>query len=149
MIIRKAKKADEDGVSACAEDAYEQYIAAIGKKPAPMVANFKQQIAESLVYVAVNADDDVFGFIVFFPKGGTMFLENIAVLTSAAGNGIGKRLIALCEAEAVRLNLPSVQLYTNKKMTANLSIYPYLGYRETERREEDGFSRVYFEKTLD
>jgi len=33
-------------------------------------------------------------------------------------------------------------------MTENLSIYPHLGYIEVDRREEDGFSRVYFEKRL-
>jgi hypothetical protein len=33
-------------------------------------------------------------------------------------------------------------------MTANLSIYPRLGYTETGRRTEDGFNRVYFEKTI-
>lgn len=148
MRVRKAKKTDEGGVRACAEDAYKQYIAAIGKKPAPMVANFGQQIAEGLVYVSVNRHDEVQGFIVFFPKDGNMFLENIAVITSVAGKGIGKRLMAFCEEEARRLNLASVQLYTNEKMIANLSIYPYLGYQETERREEDGFSRVYFEKKL-
>lgn len=34
-------------------------------------------------------------------------------------------------------------------MTDNLSIYPRLGYVEVERRLEDGFNRVFFEKRLD
>ncbi|MEQ9160672.1 MAG: hypothetical protein RLO10_10775 [Roseovarius indicus] len=41
-----------------------------------------------------------------------------------------------------------MQLYTNEKMVANLSIYPHLGYAETDRRTEDGFNRVYFEKRV-
>jgi hypothetical protein len=49
---------------------------------------------------------------------------------------------------AVRLGLRRVHLYTNAKMTANLSIYPRLGYVEIDRRSEDGFDRVYFEKRL-
>jgi hypothetical protein len=37
-------------------------------------------------------------------------------------------------------------LYTNEKMTDNLSIYRKLGYVEVARRTENGFNRVYFEK---
>ena len=44
--------------------------------------------------------------------------------------------------------LKAVHLYTNEKMTENLSLYPRLGYIEVARRMEDGFSRVYFEKSL-
>ena len=33
-------------------------------------------------------------------------------------------------------------------MTENLELYPRLGYREVDRREEDGFSRVFFRKRL-
>jgi len=42
----------------------------------------------------------------------------------------------------------AVHLYTNEKMTDNLSIYPRLGYVEVARRHEDGFDRVFFEKRL-
>lgn len=148
MIVRQAKLADEDGVRACAEDAYEQYVAAIGGKPAPMAADFRHQISEGLVHVAVNEHEEVDGFIVFFPRDDHMFLENVAVKGSAVGKGIGRRLMMLCEGEASRLGLGSIQLYTNEKMTENLSIYLHLGYRETGRRKEGGFSRVYFEKKL-
>ena len=88
------------------------------------------------------------GFIVFFPRGDHIFLENVAVAETAAGHGVGRALIGFCEAEARRLGLASVQLYTNEKMAANLSIHPHLGYAETERRTEDGFHRVYFEKRV-
>ena len=148
MIVRQANLADEDGVCACAEDAYEPYVAAIGGKPAPMTADFRHQISEGLVHVAVNEHEEVDDFIVFFPRDNHMFLENVAVKGSAVSKGIGRRLMMLCEGEASRLGLGSIQLYTNEKMTENLSIYPHLGYRETGRREEDGFSRVYFEKKL-
>lgn len=76
-------------------------------------------------------------------------LENIAVMPSAAGKGIGKSLIAFCENETRRLGLLTVETYTNEKMTENLSIYPRLGYVEIDRRTENGFNRVYFQKKLD
>lgn len=114
-----------------------------------MGADFAGQIAAGHVYVAVDEQGAFQGFIVFFEEDGAMFLENVAVMPSAAGRGIGKTLIGFCEAEARRLRLQSVRLYTNEKMIENLSIYPKLGYLETDRRTEDGFNRIFFEKRLD
>ena len=148
LEVRRAQIKDEPAVRQCAEEAYEQYVAAIGKKPAPMVADFASLIASEHVYVAVDVDDDLLGFIVFFQKGDYMVLENVAVCRNATGTGIGKRLLAFCEATAKEANLGSVHLYTNEKMTGNLSLYPHLGYQETDRRTEDGFNRIFFEKTI-
>lgn len=146
--IRQAKASDETLVKACAEEAYEKYVAAIGQKPAPMIADFAVLISSGFAYVAVSADAEVVGFIIFMHLGDATLLENVAVRSSLAGQGIGKKLIAFCEAEAKRSGSSIVKLYTNAKMIENLSIYPHLGYRETDRRIESGFDRVFFEKTL-
>ncbi|MBD8876352.1 GNAT family N-acetyltransferase [Roseibium polysiphoniae] len=146
--IRQAQAADEAAVRACAEDAYEQYVEAIGKKPAPMVADFASLITAGCVHVAVEGPADVIGFIIFFREGDHVLLENVAVRSDATGRGIGKSLIALCERTAKSSGAGSVKLYTNEKMSANLTIYPRLGYRETDRKTEDGFHRVYFEKRI-
>ncbi|WP_424831413.1 GNAT family N-acetyltransferase [Ruegeria sp.] len=148
LEIKRAQTKDEPAVRQCAEEAYEQYAAAIGKKPAPMVADFASLIDSEHVYVAVDLDDDILGFIAFFQRGDHMFLENVAVRRNATGRGVGKRLIEFCEEVAKDANLGSVKLYTNEKMTENLSLYPHLGYQETERRREDGFNRIFFEKTI-
>lgn len=147
-VIRLAAASDEAAVRACAEAAYQRYVEAIGREPAPMVADFGTQIADGKVHVAADGSGNLQGFIVFFPKDARMFLENVAVHPAAAGKGIGKALIGFCEAEARLLGLDAVALYTNAKMTENLTIYPRLGYLETGRRTEDGFDRVYFEKAL-
>lgn len=146
--IRQAVANDKQAVRTCAEQAYAQYVEVIGRKPAPMLADFRSQIAAGQVYVATDEQDELQGFIVFFPVDQHMFLENVAVSKAARGKGIGKSLVRFCEAEAVRLGYDCVQLYTNVKMSDNLSIYPRLGYVEVERRSEEGFDRVYFQKTL-
>tara|TARA_R110002074_G_scaffold45850_5_gene118429 strand:+ start:742 stop:1200 length:459 start_codon:yes stop_codon:yes gene_type:complete len=146
--IRKATPGDENSVRLCAEDAYEQYVAAIGKKPAPMVADFGSLIASGSVYVAAETDAELIGFIVFYQEDDHFMLENVAVRSSAAGKGVGKLLIAFCEEKAKQAGAKRIKLYTNEKMSENLSIYPHLGYQETDRKTEDGFNRVFFEKSL-
>lgn len=147
-LIRPATATDETAIRDCATAAYSKYIAAIGRKPAPMTADYTTHFARGEVHVAVEEAGALLGFIVFFSEGKSMQLENVAVLPSAAGQGIGKALVKLCEDEARRRGHPVVHLYTNEKMTENIAIYPHLGYRETERRTEDGFNRVFFEKWL-
>lgn len=147
-MIRAALKGDEADIRVCAESAYARYVAAIGRKPAPMIADFASQIAAGKIYVATDTEGHFQGFIVFFPEEDHMLLENVAVLPAAAGRGTGKSLIRFCEDEARRLGLAAVRLYTNEKMTDNLLIYPRIGYVEIDRRSEDGFNRVYFEKHL-
>lgn len=145
-MIRAAGPQDLAAIRACARAAYARYVAAIGREPAPMVADFAALITAGAVHVI--AAPDLLGFIVFYPQDGAMLLENVAILPTAAGRGLGRRLIDFCEDQARRQGLPRVQLYTNAKMTENLAIYPRLGYTQTDRRIEDGFDRVYFEKHL-
>jgi len=146
--IRPALAADEPAIRACAEAAYGGYIATIGRRPAPMDADFAAQIAAGQVHVATDATGALLGYVVFYPEGRHMHLEAVAVTPAAAGKGIGRQLIGFCEGAAHRSGLGAVHLYTNRKMTANLSLYPYLGYVEVDRRSEDGFDRVYYEKSV-
>ena len=147
MPIRPARSADLAAVAQCAADAYRKYVTRIGREPAPMVADFAAQIDAGILHVFDNADA-VAGFIVFYPRGDRIHLENVAVAEHAQGRGIGRALIAFCEASARDGGFTAIELYTNVKMTENLALYPRLGYRETARRTEDGFDRVYFEKSI-
>ena len=147
-IIRQAVASDAEDIRSCAELAYERFVPLIGQKPAPMVAEFSTQISAGIVHIATDDSQRLLGFIVFYTKGHRMFLENVAVFPDVAGHGIGKALICFCEKQARERGCDHVQLYTNEKMSENLSLYPALGYVEVERRTEDGFARVYFHKPM-
>ncbi len=147
-MIRQAVASDEPKIRECAEQAYARYIPLIGRKPAPMGADYAAQIAAGEVYVAMDEQNDLLGFIVFYAEDGHVLLENVAVLPRAAGRGVGKALVGFCENAARHCALSAVHLYTNEKMTDNISIYHKLGYVEVGRRTEDGFNRVYFEKSI-
>lgn len=147
-MIRLAEASDEPNIRECAEQAYARYVPTIGRKPAPMVADFAAQIAAGVVYVATDEQATFQGFIVFYAKAGQILLENVAVLPSSAGRGVGKSLIRFCEDAGRQRGMNAVYLYTNEMMTDNLLIYPKLGYVKVAQRTEDGFKRVYFEKHL-
>lgn len=144
--IRPAIQADLPAIRSCAEAAYDQYTASIGRPPAPMVANFAKQIDRGETFVAEDNAGALLGYITFQMQDGAVSLDSVAV--RHPGQGIGKQLIALCEATAKAGGAQKVTLYTNEKMTANLTLYPHLGYTEVDRRTEDGFNRVYFEKVF-
>ena len=56
--------------------------------------------------------------------------------------------MAFAEAAASARGLPAIRLYTNIHMTENFPFYARLGFVETGRVHEDGYDRVYFEKTI-
>ncbi|MDJ0946764.1 MAG: GNAT family N-acetyltransferase [Kiloniellales bacterium] len=147
MTIRKAVPGDLDRVKDCARQAYGLYVPRMGKEPAPMVADFEAQIETGTLYV-VELEGEVAGFIVLYPRRDHLHVENVAVFPAGQGKGLGKALMRFAEDEAGRRGLSAIELYTNVKMVENQAFYPALGYVETDRREEDGFSRVFYRKEL-
>lgn len=147
MTIRKALPPDLDRIKDCARQAYAPYVPRMGKEPAPMVADFEARIAADSLHV-LELDGEVAGFIVLYPRGDHLHVENVAVFPGGQGKGLGRALMRFAEEEAGRLGLSAVELYTNVKMTENQAFYPALGYVEIDRREEDGFSRIFYRKEL-
>lgn len=147
MTIRLAKPADLSAVEECAHQAYEMYVPRMGKKPAPMIADFGSQIASHVLHILEDGSQFA-GFIVFYPREDHVHIENVAVLPKFQGNGYGTKLIEFAEHEAKNLGFGKVELYTNEKMTENIAYYPALGYDEIGRWQEDSFNRIFFRKNL-
>jgi ribosomal protein S18 acetylase RimI-like enzyme len=147
MTIRPARPQDRPAIERCVEAAYGQYIERMGKRPAPMLADYAALIASGVVWVLATTESIV-GVLVMLPKGDCLFIENIAVLPEYQGRGCGRHLIAFAERTAIAAGRSCLSLYTNELMTENLAYYPALGFREVERRLEDGYRRVYMHKDL-
>lgn len=145
MQLQRARPEDVAPIRQVAIAAYAPYIRRIGRKPAPMLADFPALIAAGEVW-ALAEIADIIGFIVLRERGASLHLENIAVHPERHGEGHGRTLLDFAEAEARRRGLGKLDLHTNALMTENLALYTVLGWRETGRRRENGFDRVYFEK---
>lgn len=146
-ILRPAAPADREAVERLVEAAYGGYVERIGRRPAPMDADYVVLIAAGRVTVA-ERDGEVAGVLVLVPMEDHLLVENIAVDPTAQHTGLGRRLMTHAEDEARALGLSELRLYTNERMVENIAWYPRLGYRETERRAESGFARVFFRKRL-
>lgn len=145
--IVSARPVDANAVAACVRAAYAEYVARIGREPAPMGADYAALIDAGAVWV-VRAGGAIAGVLVLRPQPPSLLLENVAVAPAHRGRGLGRALIAFAEERARAEGLDAVTLYTNERMTANLRLYPALGYDETARGVEDGFARVYFRKPV-
>ena len=147
IYIRLASQADLAEIQFCAKKAYEKYVVRIGREPAPMHADFAKLIDDGYVYISMF-DSRFSGYVVFYSGGTHIHLENVAVLPEFSGRGIGKALIKYVENSAKNEGYKSVELYTNEAMTENLAMYPKQGYVEIARKQENGFNRVFFRKSL-
>ena len=147
LTVRRAEVADVAALTALAGEAYQVYVPRIGRLPAPMTADYAEAVRGGLTWVAAE-DGEIVGLLVLAAQPDHLLLENVAVLPSARGRGIGARLLAFAEEQARALGHEEIRLYTNEAMTENLAYYPRHGYTETHRGEQDGFRRVFFRKRL-
>jgi GNAT superfamily N-acetyltransferase len=142
MQIRTATISDLAVVTRCADRAFGVYP----RRPGNWV-ELALQIRARSVHVICDAAR-VLGYISFSANRDHLFVETIAVLPRRHGQGLGSRLLAFAEKEALRLGLRSVRLFTDGKIADNLTFYRHRGYHETDRCDEGRFSRVFYSKDI-
>jgi ribosomal protein S18 acetylase RimI-like enzyme len=145
--IRAAIAADVSVIGQIVEQAYRHYIPRIGKPPGPMLDDYSARISEGVVWV-IEEGSAISATIVLLPRPDYLLLDNIAVAPARQGSGLGRRLLAFAEAEAVRRGYREIRLYTHQTMTENQRLYAAIGYEETGRGTEAGYERVFMRKRL-
>jgi len=112
-----------------------------------MLQDYATVLREALVTVAEVAGEIV-GVLVLSNTAEGLLIENVAVHPTYKGQGIGRALLRHAESEARHLGCSNLYLYTNELMTENIALYARYGYREYERRQEQGFRRVFMRKAV-
>ena len=142
MTPRLARPEEAAALRDLVRAAYAHYVPRLGREPFPMIDDYEARIAAGQAWwipgiaVLVLVDED------------GLLIDNIAVAETARGQGLGRALMALAEAEARRRGHARLWLYTNEKMVENIALYGRLGFAETHREEQAGFRRVFMEKWL-
>jgi len=145
--IRAATAADVPAIADVVDQAYGHYVARMGKPPGPMLDDYAARVLEGVVWV-LEEGAVIAGITVLLPAMDYLLLDNIAVSPARQGSGLGRRLLAFTEAEALRLGYTEIRLYTHQTMVENQRLYASIGYEETERGTEAGYDRVFMRKQL-
>lgn len=145
--IERAIADDIAAIKAIVNAAYSKYTERLGKPPAPMSSDYHTLVAANKVYV-LRASDDICGSIVLDQEDTAITVNNLVVHPNFQGLGFGRALMEYAEKAARTRGLKAVSLFTNEKMHENIEIYTKMGFKVTERKTDEGFSRVYFRKTL-
>lgn len=145
---RRARARDIAGIRAMVRHAYGHYESRLGLRPAPMDDDYARRVSEDEAWVMATETGRVAGLLVLVARTDHLLLDNIAVDPEYQGQGIGRALLDLAERRAREQGMESIRLYTNELMVENQRLYERVGYVETHRREEHGFSRVHYMKDL-
>jgi len=145
--IRLAQPDEAAEIAALVDAAYAMYVSRLGRKPGPMLDDYAARIAAGEAWILEC--DGIVGLLVLVETNPGLMIHNVALLPQAQGQGFGKRLMAFAEEEAVRRGHSAIDLYTHVKMVENQARYLHLGYKETGRRVEEGFERVYMRKEIE
>jgi N-acetylglutamate synthase-like GNAT family acetyltransferase len=145
--VRRADPFDVTAIERIVHAAFAKYVDRIGRKPAPMEADYLAAVTSSRVWV-IDADGEIAGVVVNEAHADHLLLDTVAVAPGAQGHGYGAVLLARAEDDARELGLPEVRLVTNLAMTENQTFYPRHGYVETGRGREDGYDRIFYTKII-
>jgi N-acetylglutamate synthase-like GNAT family acetyltransferase len=145
--LRPATESDVPSVAGLVKAAYGHYVERIGMLPRPMTDDYVEVIENRRVTVA-ESEGTIVGVIVLAIDNEGFFVDNVAVDPSRRGEGLGKALLKLAEAEVRHAGFDSIHLYTHEKMTENLAIYSRLGYVGYDRRFRDKITLIFMTKRL-
>ena len=113
--IRVATAADIPAITNIVDQAYRHYISRIGKPPGPMLDDYAARVSEGAVWV-LEEGAVMAAIIVLLPAPTYLLLDNIAVSPQRQGLGLGRRLLAFAENEALRRGYREIRLYTHQTM---------------------------------
>lgn len=148
LTIRPATALEAETVAALVDSAYSKWILVIGRKPAPMLADYPALIQQGFVHV-LDKDRSIIAVLVIWPVEDALYIDNIAVHPAHQRRGIGDTLLNFAEQKAHEAGFQMMRLLTNARMEYNQAYYRQHGYIETRREPTaDGGSIVWMHKSL-
>ncbi len=147
LHLRPALPDDAALLHAITRAAYAAWVPVIGREPLPMLADPAVAIRDHRVVVAMQGDQAV-GLIEMIPHPDHLWVENVAVLPAAQGQGVGRALLRHAEDVARGLGVAQVRLLTNGAFAANLALYDRAGFVVDRTEPFRGGTTVYLVKPV-
>ncbi len=112
-----------------------------------MTDNYRWVIAEHPMWVACLGEQ-LAGVLVLMAEPDAMLIYSVAVDPDYQKRGLGRRLLALAEAQAQAAGYQRIRLYTNEHVVENFALFQRLGYKETGHEPIGGTALVHMAKSL-
>lgn len=140
--LRLATIADAPAIAATIAAAFAQYrgklvpeSGAFGESADAIAAELKKGAGA----IVAERNGEMLGCVITSLQEGDLYFGRLAVLPTARGLGLAKRLIAAVEQDARSRGLPGVRLGVRIALPDNQRLFQSLGYREISREAHPGF----------
>jgi predicted N-acetyltransferase YhbS len=142
VVVRTATVRDAASVAATIAAAFAQYRGRLVPESGAFretAAAIARELANGTDAIVAEQNGDTLGCVMVKPLDDDLYFGRLAVVPSARGRGIARRLVDAVEAEAARRGLAGVRLGVRVVLTENQRFFTALGYVETSREAHPGF----------
>jgi ribosomal protein S18 acetylase RimI-like enzyme len=135
-IILATTQEDCSTIDALAKTIWtEHYTPIIGQEQVSYMLNkfqstkvIEQQIKDGASYYLLIYNENPVGYFSYSEKEDVLFLSKLYVLSTARGNGIGKKAMNFMETKVIELGLKKIQLTVNKYNYNSIKAYEKMGF---------------------
>jgi ribosomal protein S18 acetylase RimI-like enzyme len=145
--LRLATPDDAAIIRTLTREAYQPWVAVIGREPLPMTADYEMAVRQHRFDLAYR-DGALIGLIETSLEADCLLVVNVAVAPALQGRGVGRRLLAHAESLARAAERSKLRLYTNAAWERNVALYLRFGYRIEREEPKLGGVTVHMVKTL-
>jgi ribosomal protein S18 acetylase RimI-like enzyme len=155
VVLRPAATADAPALAATVAAAFEQYRGRLKPESGAFretAKGIRGELRKGAGAIVAERNGAIVGCVMTKVVEGDLYFGRLAVLPSARGLGIARRLIAAVEADARARGLAGVRLGVRVVLTENQKLFGSLGYVETGREAHPGFDHptsINMRKALD
>ncbi|WP_456021147.1 GNAT family N-acetyltransferase [Pseudomonas protegens] len=140
--VRRASLADAVALPAIERSAAQLFrldpaLAWLADAEVPAAARHRQAIEQAYVWVAVNSDGQLTGFVRAVNIDQYLHIEELSVSQAFQGQGMGRALVAAVIEQARAMQLISVTLTTFRDLPWNAPFYQRMGFVELAHAETD------------
>jgi predicted N-acetyltransferase YhbS len=142
VVLRTAVAGDAASIVAIIAAAFEQYRGRLVPESGAFretAEGISRELADGAGAIVAEQDGEALGCVMTKPVEGDLYFGRLAVVPSARGRGIARRLVEAVEAEAILRGLAGVRLGVRIALTENQRLFTDLGYVETSREAHPGF----------
>ena len=148
LRFRRAGGSDTARIEALSHAAYQTFVERIGRRPEPLTVDYAEVLRSSEGWVAEDKHGKLLGVLILKPAGDHLLIWSVAVVPELQRSGIGRRLLALAEREALQRGVPEIRLYTNEKMVENIALYERHGYGIARREVREDRVIIHMSKKV-